>query len=112
MSIRDDLQSAAVIVATGQAFKLAKKGVVSGLEKIQQRKAAKAMKSDTGSAGLSYMLSLGLSKVPRFGDSEFVKSMSNGLRVGALTILGNSVLTKMLGTDDKKEDEITEKSEE
>jgi len=105
MTIKGDLQSAGIMVATAQAFKLARKGVIKGLEKLEQRKAAKAVKTDAGAAGLSYALSLGLTKLPKIGGGEFVNSMSKGLRIGALTILGNAALGKILGTAEKKADD-------
>jgi type II secretory pathway component PulF len=105
---KSELKSAGYIVAAGQVVNGVRKVVRSAAKKTKNEKVEKFVNSVSGDAAVNFSLAAAAKKLPHVGDSNTVKYITSGLRVGSLANIGNSIIDKITGSNKKKEEEQEE----
>jgi len=101
---KSELKAAGYVIAAGQVIKRVNKVIKSTAEKTKNESVNNFVKSTTGNATINYALAMMAKKLPKIGDSNPIKYISTGLRVGALANLGNAVVDKVFSKKEKKEE--------
>jgi len=106
---KSELKSAGYIIAANQVVSSINKIISSTAKKTKNKKVQEAVDSASGKAALNFAIAAGARKLPKIGDSDPVKYISSGLRVGSLAKLGNSTIDKIFRR--KPKEEVVDKKE-
>lgn len=108
---RSELKSAGYIIAANQVVSSINKIISSTAKKTKNKKVQDVVESTPGKAALNFAIAAGAKKLPKIGDSDPVKYISSGLRIGSIAKVGNAAIDKVFGRGNKKEEEKTVKEE-
>jgi len=98
-----ELKSAGYIIAANQVVSGINKVLSSAVKKTKNKKAQDVVESTPGKAALNFAIAAGARKLPKVGDSDPIKYISSGLRVGSIARIGNSAIEKVFKRDKKDE---------
>jgi len=102
---KSELKAAGYIMAANQVVKTVNKVVSGAAKKTKNKPVQKFVESVPGKAAVNFALAAGAVKLPRVGDTNPIKYLATGLRVGSLASVGNSVINTLLGRGDKPKQE-------
>jgi hypothetical protein len=104
---KSELKSAGYIIAANQVMKGITKVISSAAKKTNNKQVEEFVESAPGTAAINFALAAGAKKLPKVGESEAIKYIASGLRVGSLAKLGNTAIDKIFNrkknTEDKDE---------